>query len=69
MSSFGLVKSSVELHILLNINDEDKRYKMKETDDNLYAYSINKNKSEGDIKFYFKAEDERDYLQNIHPEF
>jgi len=59
LSSYGLVKSSVELHLLTDKNKKESVYKMQETDENYFTSSINFKLSEEEAKFYFKAKDER----------
>ena len=62
ISSFGLVKPSVKLHVVKNNNgDNEIVYKMEETDNNLYMCNIDKNLIEEKINFYFSAKDERGY--------
>ncbi|MEJ2507442.1 MAG: S8 family serine peptidase, partial [Ignavibacteriaceae bacterium] len=59
LSSYGLVKSSVELHLLTDKNKKESVYKMQETDENYFNSSINFNISKEEAKFYFTAKDER----------
>ena len=60
ISSFGLIKPSIRLHIVKKKNKEV-IYKMEETENNLYAASVNENLKEEKISFYFSAKDERGY--------
>jgi hypothetical protein len=60
-SSYGLDKSSVELH-LLSDNSREKVYNMTETDEDYYSYSINTDSLNEMIKFYFTAKDQRERL-------
>ena len=59
LSSYGLVKSSVELHLLTDKNKKESVYKMQETDENYFNSSINFNISKEEAKFYFTAKDKR----------
>ena len=61
-SSYGLIKSSVELHLLAGTQKKESVYKMKETDDNYYSCRIEVTQGKENIRFYFTAKDERGYL-------
>ena len=60
-SSYGIIQSSIELHILKNINRDESIHKMEETDDNYYSCSAEIKLINNSIKFYFKAKDKRGY--------
>ena len=60
-SSYGLDKSSISLHLLTGESNE-KIYKMTETDENFFSYSLTTEKSENKIDFYFTAADMRGQL-------
>ena len=62
ISSFGLIKASVKLHIVKNNGDSEHIYKMEETNNDLYEYSIDANIKDENTNFYFTAEDERGNL-------
>ncbi|MGB8317951.1 MAG: hypothetical protein WCE54_07500 [Ignavibacteriaceae bacterium] len=59
-SSFGLFKSSVELHVI-NMQKDESIYKMEESDDNFFKCSAAIKPINDYIKFYFKAKDKRGY--------
>lgn len=60
-SSFGLVKPSIELHLLNDKRQKESVYKLKEKDD-YYTCSIDVNLRNEKIIFYFTAKDKRGYL-------
>jgi hypothetical protein len=62
ISSFGLIKANVKLHIVKNNGDSEHIYKMEETNNDLYEYSIDANIKDENTNFYFTAEDERGNL-------
>ena len=61
ISSFGLIKPSVKLHIVEKNNNKKTVYMMEETDDNFYTTIVTKNLKEEKIVFYFSAKDKRGY--------
>jgi serine protease AprX len=60
-SSFGLVDSSIELHLLDTDLQKKSVYHLKEMEDNYYSCSIDVNPNIKKISFYFTAKDERGY--------
>jgi serine protease AprX len=58
-SSYGLVKSNVEFHLLKSEGKKESVLNMKETDENLYTCIFDKDKDIDKVKFYFTAFDER----------
>jgi subtilisin family serine protease len=62
ISSFGLIKAGVKLHIAKNNGENEFVYKMEETDNDHYKYLIDINPKEENTSFYFSAEDERGHL-------
>ncbi len=61
LSSFGVVKSGIELHLLVIKHGEEVIYKMEETNDNYFRCSADVKLINGSVKFYFKAKDKRGY--------
>ena len=61
ISSYGLDKSGVELH-LLNDQQKESIYNMQQKDDNYFSYSIPVDLTKEKVKCYFKAKDKRDSL-------
>ena len=59
LSSYGLVKSSVELHLIKDNQEEESVYKMRENDENHYSCSINISLRKEEAKIYFTAKDKR----------
>ncbi len=62
LSSYGLFKSSIELHIVNNNKEEESIIKMNEAGDNKYKCSVPSNLSEGNVRFYLRAKDERGFI-------
>lgn len=62
LSSYGLIASSVELHLSDNNQHQEIIYKMKEIDDNYYSISFGINLNKEKVRFYLTAKDERGYL-------
>jgi subtilisin family serine protease len=58
-SSYGLIKSSIELYVKSDNQNQESNYKMKENDEDYYTCSVNIDISKCKIEFYFKAEDKR----------
>ena len=58
-SSYGLIKSSVDMYVLKNNNPKEETYKMKEIENNYYSSLINLQAKEDAIKIWFKAKDDR----------
>ena len=61
ISSFGLIKPGVKLHIVKNNGEKEFVYKMEESGNDNYKYLVNVNLKEGNTNFYFSAEDKRGY--------
>jgi hypothetical protein len=61
ISSFGLIKPGVKLHIIKNNGEKEFVYKMGESDNDHYKYLVDVNLKEGNTSFYFSAEDKRGY--------
>ena len=66
LSSYGLIKTDIELHLLGNKTGHDSVLVMKEIGENLFACAINFNKSIRQFQFRFEAEDIRGY-RTIYP--
>jgi len=60
-SSYGLVKSSIELHVLQNSKMNESIYKMAEKENNYYRCSADIKLNNDSVRFYFKAKDKRGY--------
>jgi hypothetical protein len=61
ISSFGLIKPGVKLHIVKNNGEKEFVYKMEESGNDNYKYLVDVNLKEGNTNFYFSAEDKRGY--------
>ena len=60
-SSYGLDKSSVMFHLLVD-NSKEKIFKMTEIDENCFSYVLNTEKPDEKIEFYFTAKDIKSQL-------
>ena len=60
-STYGIVKSSVELHVPGRNSGDESKYKMEETSENYFECSEDIKSNSGSVKFYFKAKDKRGY--------
>ncbi|MEJ2617044.1 MAG: S8 family serine peptidase [Ignavibacteriaceae bacterium] len=60
-SSYGVIKSGIELHLLVDKHGDEVVYKMEETDDNFFRCSADIKLINSPVKFYFKGKDKRGY--------
>ena len=66
LSSYGLIKADIELHMLSNTTGHDSVLVMEEIGESHFACTINFNKSIQQFQFHFEAEDIRGH-RTIYP--